>query len=122
MLGMDAVHVVASGAEAALKSGAPVLDLLDELERAVAQLGAQIKAALGVAPAAPVLVASRPDVMPEAVARLVAMLDASDGGSAAALAACLEEMKDSSWAPRLQQALAQAQNFDFVAARETLGG
>jgi CheY-like chemotaxis protein len=122
MLGMDAVHVVASGAEAALKSGAPVLDLIDELARAVAQLSAQIKAALGVAQATPVLVASRPDVMPEAVARLVAMLDASDGGSAAALAACLEEMKDSSWAPRLQQALAQAQNFDFVAARETLGG
>jgi CheY-like chemotaxis protein len=122
MLGMDAVHVVASGAEAALKSGAPVLDLIDELARAVAQLSAQIKAALGVAQATPVLVASRPDVMPEAVARLVAMLDASDGGSAAALAACLEEMKDSSWAPRLQQALAQAQDFDFVAARETLRG
>jgi two-component system sensor histidine kinase/response regulator len=107
MLGMDAVHVVASGAEAALKSGALAADLIDELARAVAQLSAQITAALGVAPAAPVL---------------VAMLDASDGGSAAALAACLEEMKDSSWAPRLQQALAQAQDFDFVAARETLRG
>jgi hypothetical protein len=65
---------------------------------------------------------SRPDVMPEALAQLVAMLDASDGRSATAIAACLEGMKDSPWAPYLQQALAQAQSFDFVAARETLGG
>jgi PAS domain S-box-containing protein len=122
MLGMDAVHVAASGVEAALKSGAPAVDLLAELERVVAQIGQQISAVLGVVPvAAPVLLTSRPDVMPEALAQLVAMLDASDGRSATAIAACLDEMKDSPWAPYLQQALAQAQSFDFVAARETLG-
>jgi PAS domain S-box-containing protein len=122
MLGMDAVHVVATRVEAALKSGEPAAILLDELERVVAQVSQQISAVLGEAKVAPLLVTSRPDVMPEAVASLVVMLDASDGHSAAAIAACLKVMNDSPWAPYLQQALAQAQNFDFVAARETLGG
>ena len=122
MLGMDVVHVVATRVEAALKSGQPVLELIDELEQVVAQISQQISAVLGVLPvAAPVLLTSRPDVMPEALAQLVAMLDASDGRSATAIAACLDEMKGSPWAPYLRQALVQAQNFDFVAARETLG-
>ena len=122
MLGMDNIHVAATALEAALKEGDAAPGLLDNLEQAVLQTAEQIRAVLGGAQGAPAQSAVRPEVMPERVLRLVAMLDSSDGQSAAAIAACLEEMQGSLWAPYLQQALAQAQRFDFSAARESLSG
>jgi hypothetical protein len=61
-----------------------------------------------------------PGSTPDCVAQLIALLDASDGGSAAAIAGCLETLGESDWSPRLQQALVHAQDFDFVAARQLL--
>jgi PAS domain S-box-containing protein len=126
MLGMDDLHLIASGLEAALKNGEPVSGRLDRMAQVLAQTGEQIRARVGVRQDAPDLVDGLPELLaestPEAVTQLLRMLDASDGGCATALARCLEALKDTPWAPHLQQALGQVQRFDFAAARKTLSG
>jgi HPt (histidine-containing phosphotransfer) domain-containing protein len=125
MLGMNELHRIASALEAALKQGSPVEGWLNKLEQHIEQTRHEINGALGE-PAQPAASGAPDDLpqgpLPEAVAQLIVMLDGGDGGSAAAIARCLEELKDSPWAPRLQQALSHAQNFDFLAARQILAG
>jgi HPt (histidine-containing phosphotransfer) domain-containing protein len=123
MLGMNELHRIASALEAALKQGSPVEGWLNKLEQHIEQTRHEINGALGE-PAQPAASGAPDDLpqgpLPEAVAQLIVMLDGGDGGSAAAIARCLEELKDSPWAPRLQQALSHAQNFDFTAAAKQL--
>jgi len=65
--------------------------------------------------------AARPEgPMPPAIAALLPLLEASDGGSAAAIAACLAELPDRDWQAPLQAALAKAEGFDFEAAKQIL--
>jgi signal transduction histidine kinase/CheY-like chemotaxis protein len=124
MLGMNEVHRVVSELEAALKRGDPVEGWLNKLEQVIEQTRHDIKRTLNLpdyAPPAEVLHEQSPQgPVPEAVAQLVELLEAGDGASAAAIARCLNEYKETDWAPRLQRALSHAQNFDFAAATKAL--
>ena len=125
MLGMTELHRVATSLEAALKQGDPVEGWLGRLEESTGQTSLEIRRAFGLPDQPPLppphLPATTPNgPMPAAVAHLLELLDASDGSSAAAIALGLEALKDSEWAPSLRQALAYAQNFDFLAARRVL--
>jgi hypothetical protein len=60
--------------------------------------------------------------LPESIVQVISLLDAGDGDCDVAVARCLEQLGESAWAPRLQQALTHVQNFDFVAARKLLCG
>jgi signal transduction histidine kinase/DNA-binding NarL/FixJ family response regulator len=124
MLGMNEVHRVTTELEAALKRGDPVEGWLNKLEQVIEQTRHDIKRTLNLpdyAPPAEVLHEQSPQgPVPEAVAQLVELLEAGDGASAAAIARCLNEYKETDWAPRLQRALSHAQNFDFAAATKAL--
>jgi two-component system sensor histidine kinase/response regulator len=124
MLGMNDLHVVASALEVALKQGNPVEGWLGKLDESIEQTCHAIRNALGPQVEAPSPPASSSEApqgpVPDAVVHLLALLDASDGGSAAAIARALVTLQGSAWAPRLQQALGHAQNFDFVAAANAL--
>ena len=126
MLGMIELHRVATELEAALKNGDPVEGWINKLEQVIEQTRHDIKRALVLpdhAPSAEPLPERQPQgPMPESVMHLVVLLEASDGASAAAIASCLKELKETDWASRLQHALSHAQNFDFVAARNVLTG
>jgi HPt (histidine-containing phosphotransfer) domain-containing protein len=124
MLGMNELHRVTSELEASLKKGDPVEGWLNKLEQVIEQTRNDIKRALNLPdhapPAAPQPERTPEGPMPEAVAHLIELLEAGDGASAAAIARCLKELKDTDWAPRLQRALSLAQNFDFAAAVKEL--
>ena len=120
MLGMTGLHAEFTALEAALKRGEPVSGLLDKTTQAVEQTSRQLRVALGVEEKTPPLLGPLPGSTPDCVAQLITLLDASDGGSAAAIADCLKALGESDWSPRLQQALVHAQDFDFVAARQLL--
>jgi hypothetical protein len=65
--------------------------------------------------------AARPEgPLPPAIAALLPLLEAADGGSAAAIAACLAELPNRDWQAPLQAALAKAEGFDFEAARQLI--
>ena|GEM_PF-1737165 len=126
MLGLRGLHVIASSFEAALKAGAPADDLFDRLQQAVDAMCGEIKQAFcltGVDPESGAPDATLPEgELPESVARLIGMLEAADGNSAAAIDRCLAELGETAWAPRLQRALNYAQRFDFDGARRLLVG
>ena len=129
MLGMIGLHPIATALEAALMQGAPTDALLEQLQAVIELLCAEIKAGLGdvatepaTAPAAaPGKAPAGPTgPMPQSIVHVIAMLECADGGSAEAIERCLSELKDSDWAPRLQQALAHVRSFDFDAANNLL--
>jgi PAS domain S-box-containing protein len=125
MLGMNELHNAASALEAALRQGSPVEGWLNKLEQIIEQTRHEIQRALGPRaesppPASPTSGKLPQEPMPEAVVHLIEMLDASDGGSASAIARCLKALQGSVWEPRLQLALSHAQNFDFSAAVKAL--
>jgi HPt (histidine-containing phosphotransfer) domain-containing protein len=57
---------------------------------------------------------------PPTLAQLLDLLERCDGGSAAALEACIVELRDSAWLQPLTIALKYAQEFEFEAARQLL--
>jgi PAS domain S-box-containing protein len=124
MLGMTGLHGIAAALEAALKQGAPIDDVLGQLQTAVDLLCMEIRSGLGVADPEKLAQpgsAQRPaGPTPESVAQAIAMLRCADGGSGEAIERCLAELKDTDWGPHLQQALMQVRNFDFDAAVKVL--
>jgi hypothetical protein len=119
---MTGLQATASALEMALMNGAAHEDLLDQLQHRVEWLCQEISTGLGIARTLPQPVPGRrpPGPLPEAVARLLAMLEAADGSCVAAVEHCLAELQDSDWAPTLHAVLAAVRNFDFDTARELL--
>jgi CheY-like chemotaxis protein len=122
MLGMTVVHAAATAFDAALRQGRAHGVLLDnlafEIERARADLLQVLdqsdfreEADATVAPAGP---------LPDGVRDLVKMLEAGDGGSAAAIERSIEVLGTTDWAQPLQRALAHARNFDYADAINVL--
>jgi HPt (histidine-containing phosphotransfer) domain-containing protein len=128
MLGMGELQSIASALETAIDTHAPASELLEKaihLELIATQMTEEINRALGfpatpAPPPAPLPEALPEGPLPQSIARLIALLEAGDGDCDIAMAHCLEELADSAWAPRLQQAMVHVQNFDFVAARKLL--
>jgi hypothetical protein len=122
MLGMSTLHPIAAALEAALMQDAPVDALLEQMQATIELLCAEIKAGLGgTAPAPAAAPAAAPErtpagPIPQSIAQLIAMLECSDGSSTETIERCLSELRDSNWAPRLQQALVATRNFDFETA------
>ena len=129
LLGMSALQGLAAALETAIDHAQPADQLLLELERGVIAMCAEIRSALGLAHGAdstePVAEdlssALPPGIPPDSITRLTALLQTGDGDCDLALAACLDELKDTAWAPRLQQASTHLQHFDFAAAGRVLG-
>jgi hypothetical protein len=129
VLGMSALQGLAAALETAIDHAQPADQLLLELERGVIAMCAEIRSALGLAHGAdstePVAEdlssALPPGIPPDSITRLTALLQTGDGDCDLALAACLNELKDTAWAPRLQQASTHLQHFDFAAAGRVLG-
>ncbi|MDP1733659.1 MAG: PAS domain S-box protein [Sulfuritalea sp.] len=127
LLGMKPLHAIAASLETAIDAGAPASELLLDLERGVAAMCCEIQQGLGaVAPAelAAAAVADElpPGVPPACVTRLIEHLLEGDSDSDLLVAKCLAELKDTAWAPHLQQALSHIRNFDFAAAGAVLSG
>ena len=130
LLGMKALHAIAASLETAIDGGAPASELLLDLERGVAAMCTEIQQGLGsVATAAPAERATAPvadelpaGAPPACVARLIEHLQEGDSDSDLLLEKCLAELKDTAWAPHLQQALSHIRNFDFAAASAVLSG
>jgi PAS domain S-box-containing protein len=125
MLGMNELYAKAAALEAALDNGAPTETLIDRLEQLVGLMCDEISKALNIrkdaAPSPDPLSEDLPaGDIPKSVLQLAAMLRAGNGDSDAALASCLEELGETAWAPRLQQALVHVRNFDFDAASKLL--
>jgi len=100
------------------KSGSAIRQ---QLVQSIERMRASLQAALGSARPATTAAAARPEgPMPPAIAALLPLLEAADGGSAAAIAACLAELPDRDWHALLQAALAKAEGFDFEAARQLI--
>ena len=121
MLGMSELHSLAAALEMALDGGEPAHALLIRLEQTVETLCAEIRNGLNLPQSAPPAVASVPATrpagpVPEAIKRLIALLEAGDGDCDAAIARSLEALADTPWVAPLQQALADVKNFDFSAA------
>ena len=122
MLGMSTLHPIAAAVEAALMQDAPIDALLEQMQATIELLCVEIKAGLGgTAPAPAAAPAAEPErtpagPIPQSIAQLIAMLECSDGSSTETIERCLSELKDSNWAPRLQQALVATRNFDFETA------
>ena len=127
LLGMKALHAIAASLETAIDGGAPANELLLDLERGVAAMCAEIQQGLGsVAPAEPVPAPVSDElpsgVPPACVTRLIEHLQAGDSDNDLLIEDCLTELKDTAWAPHLQQALLHVRNFDYAAAGKLLGG
>nr|WP_246148735.1 response regulator [Candidatus Accumulibacter phosphatis] len=89
-----------------------------QLVQSIERMRVSLQAALGSGRPVTVAAAARPEgPMPPAIAALLPLLEASDGGSAAAIAACLADLPDRDWQAPLQAALAKAEGFDFEAAK-----
>jgi len=126
LLGMKALHAVAAALETALAGGAPVNELLLDLERGVAAMCSEIQRGLGPSVAAEPAAAPVPDepppgVPPACVTRLIACLRAGDSDSDLLIEECQAELKDTAWTPHLRQALVHVRNFDYAAAGRLLG-
>ena len=130
MLGMNELQMVAAALEAAIEQHAPGNELQEKstrLEQLARQLCGEINQAFGLpGNAGPSLApltlpAALPEgPLPPSIAHLIGLLEAGDGDCDVAITHCLDELAESDWAPRLQQALMHAQNFDFHAARKLL--
>jgi len=91
-----------------------------QLVQSIERMRVSLQAALGSGRPVTAAAARPEGPMPPAIAALLPLLEASDGGSAAAIAACLAELPDPDWQARLQAALAKAEGFDFEAAKQIL--
>jgi PAS domain S-box-containing protein len=128
MLGMGELVTIAAALETAIDTHAPTSELQEKatrLELIATQMIEEIIRALGftATPAAqpePLPVALPDGPLPQSIVRLIALLEAGDGDCDIAMTRCLEELIESAWAPRLQQAQVHVQNFDFAAARKLL--
>ena len=124
LLGMNDLHAIASAIEAAIRHGQPSGDLLDRLHQEATALCDEIHSVLKPPPPAlpATLTVDRPphEPTPPSIAALLDRFDACDGGSAAAIADCLDELGDTAWATHLQQALTHVRRFDFAAAKAVL--
>ncbi|OIQ76162.1 autoinducer 2 sensor kinase/phosphatase LuxQ [mine drainage metagenome] len=123
MLGMRELHAVVALLEPALKQGQASADMLAGLERAVADVCAQIQAAL--APAALPSAEGVPDPLPPGptpacVLQLMERLQMGDSDCDLLIAACLAELKESAWVERLHRVLTHTQNFNYAAASALL--
>jgi PAS domain S-box-containing protein len=130
LLGMKALHAIAASLETAIDGGAPASELLLDLERGVAAMCAEIQQGLGsvstaatAEPAAATVADELPaGAPPVCVARLIEHLQEGDSDSDLLVEKCLAELKDTAWAPHLQQALSHIRNFDFASASVVLSG
>ncbi|HRE86740.1 MAG TPA: ATP-binding protein [Accumulibacter sp.] len=92
-----------------------------QLVQSIECMRVRLQAALGPDRQATTVAAARPEgPLPPAIAALLPLLEAADGGSAAAIAACLAELPNRDWQAPLQAALAKAEGFDFEAARQII--
>jgi CheY-like chemotaxis protein/HPt (histidine-containing phosphotransfer) domain-containing protein len=127
LLGMKALHAVASALETAIDDAAPASELLLDLERGVAAMCSEIQQGLG--PSTPIEAVATalsdeppPGALPACVTRLIARLQEGDSDCDLLANDCLTELKDTAWAPCLQHVLIHIQNFDFAAAVTLLSG
>jgi PAS domain S-box-containing protein len=129
LLGMSALQGIAATLETTIDSAQPAERLLLDMEQGVTAMCAEIRSGLGLAESAgpviefaePVAEYLPPGPPPASVTHLIALLQAGDCDCDRALAACLTELKDTAWTPRLQQTAAHIRRFDFAAAGRLLG-
>ena len=125
LLGMKELHDVAAALETAIDHQDPAERLQQRLEQGVAAMCEEIRSALGLARDAIPVAATAPEspppgAPPASVARLIASLQTGDSDCDSLIAACLDELAQTPWAPCLRRALALAQNFDYAAAIDVL--
>ncbi len=125
MLGMGELHVLSTALEAALERGEPVHALQIQLAQSVEALCAEIATVLGLPQGAAAEPETAAQALPEGAApdcvqQLIAMLEAGHSDSDRKIAECLDDLADTLWAPHLEHALLEVQNFDFAAASKRL--
>lgn len=121
ILGMKALHVIAGDLENALEDEKPTEELMLSLQKSIDSLCVEIERRLGLPVATPNVVGLSLEKLPSgpppaAIVRLVSRLQAGDGDCDSFVAECLAELEGTPWAPRLQQASALIQRFDFASA------
>ena len=128
MLGMTDLQRQASLLEKAIKAGRTSSRLRQQLAQSIEAMSRSVRAVIGALPGRRAMTEAaaagrRPEgPTPPPIAALLCLLETADGGSAAAIEACLEQLHDSAWPPLLRAARAQVQRFDFEAARQVLAG
>ena len=127
MLGMNALHSMATRLEGTIDNGEPAAALFAELEQEAALICEGINNRMNNAPASnsptsadATSATPQAGQMPDSVRRLVAMLDAGHGDCDKILAECIDELQGTSWLPHLKQTLIDIQHFDFGAASQRL--
>ncbi len=129
ILGMTGLHRQASALEKAIAAGEPCGELRQQIAQAIDAMAGSVQTVLGARPPVPPAAIPLPlaDIprpagpTPPSIEHLLRLFDTADGASAAAIAAALDELKDSDWPPLLQAALVAVRRFDFAAARHVLG-
>jgi PAS domain S-box-containing protein len=129
MLGMKALHAIATSLEVAIQNAAPTEQLLLNLEQDITVMCAEIRSGLVLAESAgPVAEpvesfeeALPPGLPPACVTQLIARLQAGDGDCSRLATACLAELEHTAWGPRVRQALIHILVFNYAAAGRVLG-
>lgn len=121
------VPKMASNGQDALDNAAPTTELLQNLERDVNAMCAEIDRGPGPEPGAEPLPASPPMSLPpgpppDSIARLIASLERGHGDCDRLIAECLSELADTAWAPCWRQTLLHVRDYDYAAASSLLAG
>lgn len=118
LLGMNELHARATALETAIDAAEATEALLHDLALHIDDMCAELKSKLGLdADAVAEALPKKPGgALPYCIAQLIERLDAGDGDCDATILVCLDELKDTAWAPHLRQAQITIQNFDYADA------